>query len=350
MSKIICDICGTSYQDTAECCPICGCSRDAASALMGEEVLLEEVEETAKGKGGLFSSKKKKEIFDYDEVNPGFEEAEEEDDDEYDEDEDEEYEDEPHHNTFVVILLTILITAMLVAAGFLFVRFILPSMTDKETAESSETTAAAQIQEAATETTELSIPCERLLLTSGTAELSAEGQLFLLHVTVKPEDTTDEVIYESADESIATVTADGRITAVAEGETIVYITCGNIQIPCPVVCKFVEETEQPTEETTSEENVAEETTAEENTTEQTKPAAASDVVLKLKKTDIMLKAPYSCQLELDCALNVEDVEWSVEHGHIATVENGYVTALKAGTTEVIAKYGDQEVRCIVRCY
>lgn len=340
MSKIICDICGTSYQDTAECCPICGCSRDAAAALVGEDLLMEEIEESAKGKGGLFSSKKKKDIFDYDEVNPDFEEDSE--DEEHEEEEEEEYEDEPRHNTFVVILLTVLITAMLAAAGFLFVRYVLPNMGDEDVQVPSTT--VASVEETEEETTEPTIPCERLLLTSGSAELSAEGQMFLLHVTVLPEDTTDEIMYASADESIATVTSDGRITAVAEGETVIYITCGNVQIPCPVVCSFVEETEPPTEET------AEQTGSEEESTEETKAAAASDVVLKLKKTDIMLKAPYSCQLELDCALSVEDVEWSVEHSHIATVENGYVTALKSGTTEVIAKYGDQEVRCIVRCY
>ena len=29
MSKIICEICGTTYPDTAECCPICGCPKEA---------------------------------------------------------------------------------------------------------------------------------------------------------------------------------------------------------------------------------------------------------------------------------------------------------------------------------
>ena len=41
---------------------------------------------------------------------------------------------------------------------------------------------------------------------------------------------------------------------------------------------------------------------------------------------------------------------SVEHAYIAKVENGYVTALQSGTTEITAKYGDQTVKCIVRCH
>ena len=31
MSKIICEICGTTYPETASHCPICGCSKDAAA-------------------------------------------------------------------------------------------------------------------------------------------------------------------------------------------------------------------------------------------------------------------------------------------------------------------------------
>ena len=37
MSKIICDICGTSYADTATQCPICGCVRPAEPQPVPEE-------------------------------------------------------------------------------------------------------------------------------------------------------------------------------------------------------------------------------------------------------------------------------------------------------------------------
>mgnify|MGYP003306756043 CR=1 FL=1 len=39
MNKVICDICGTSYPDTADQCPICGYSRD----LNGDNILEETV-------------------------------------------------------------------------------------------------------------------------------------------------------------------------------------------------------------------------------------------------------------------------------------------------------------------
>ena len=84
--------------------------------------------------------------------------------------------------------------------------------------------------------------------------------------------------------------------------------------------------------------------------EETKPASTGNIVLKLKKTDIQLGVYYQFQLQLDCDLKPEDVTWTSEHPHIATVDaQGNVTAVKNGTTSITAKYGDQEVSCIVRC-
>ena len=153
-----------------------------------------------------------------------------------------------------------------------------------------------------------------------------------------------ELVFTSGDESIATVDANGRITAVSEGKTVIYITCGDKQLTCPVTCQFEAETEPSTEAT-----VAAQTAA----TIQPEPAETKpQVELKLDRTDMRLQVGYSTQLKLvDCGdLKPEDVEWSVEHAYIAKVENGYVTALKSGTTEITAKYGDQTVKCIVRCH
>ena len=340
MSKVICDICGTTYQDTADCCPICGCSQDIAKELAREDFVMEETTAESRGKNGRFSSKKR-EIFDYDEVNTGVPAEEEEDS--YPYGGEEEDEDEPQHNTFLVILLTVLIVALLAVTGFLFVKFFLPNMlSDKETTPVTETQA---VEETQTETTELRIPCQSLALSSGNAELTHEGNFFLLNVIVTPEDTTDDLVFTSGDESIATVTEDGRITAVSEGSTVIYITCGDQQVTCPVTCSFAEDTEPTVEET------AADATGETEAEEATEATANPNVELKLKKSDIRLGVYYEFQLELDCDLKPEDVEWSSEHPYIATVdEYGVVTAIKVGTTAIIAKYGDQEVQCIVRCF
>ena len=49
MSKIICDICGTSYPETEERCPICGCAPGVAADLLTEERTVEEAVELIKG-------------------------------------------------------------------------------------------------------------------------------------------------------------------------------------------------------------------------------------------------------------------------------------------------------------
>ena len=146
-----------------------------------------------------------------------------------------------------------------------------------------------------------------------------------------------------------TVTVDGRVTAVAEGETTIFITCGKQQINCPVVVKYVEETEPPTEETV---DPTAETLEQVETTEATEPTetAGPDFNLKLVKYDISLGVGYASQLVLDCDLEPSDVTWTSEHDFIAKVdETGLVTAVSYGTTAIIVRYGDQEVQCIVRC-
>lgn len=352
MSKIICDICGTTYPDTADQCPICGCSRDAAAELAGEDILLDPVEEDPKGRGGRFTAKKKKEIFDFDEVNSDgtTQLPPEDDEDPYNPYEEEEtYTEEPRANTGVVILLTVLIAVLLLAAGFLFFRFFLPNMKGKETLPATEptvqTTAAAVDQ---------GIPCQGLTMTSArVAELSQPGAKFLIHVTTYPSDTTDPLVFTSMDESIATVTEDGRIEAVAEGKTMVEARCGAQTMDVEVTVKFVEETIPPTVAQTEPPAADATAPAEGENAPATTPAntGLKDVTLKLKQTDFRLGVYYEHQLLLDCGLEQNEVQWSSEHPHIATVdENGVVKAIKSGTTSVTAKYGDQEVSCIVRCF
>ena len=357
MNKIICDICGTSYPDTADCCPICGCSRDAADGILGGDLLEQTAEETVQD-----SPRKRKEIFDYDEVNS---EPEEESvtyaQTDYDEEEDEAEEEEPRQNTLVVIVLTVLIALLLMAAGFIFVRYFLPNIGGKADAV-PQTTQETEL--ASTETTVLSIPCQELYIISGkTVELNEEGQMFLLHVKASPENTTDKILFTSGDESVATVTEDGKITAVSEGETVISISCCVSVMECPVTVKYVEETTaaatEAIETVATGETVPEEandaTEAQADTAAATEATAAAqtnlkNVTLKLKKTDIRLGVYYEYKLLLDCDLEQNEVQWSSEHPYIASVdENGVVKAIKAGTTAITATYGDQKVQCIVRC-
>lgn len=345
MSKVICDVCGTIYQDAAGNCPICGYSKISGFEPLKEPPVEDETLIT-RNKGGRFvensPKKKHKEIFDFDEVNPDEEEEPEEYEEEEDNDEDEEA---PKSNSVAVVILVIVIMLLLTAIGFVFFRYFLPGIAGANNHPAA--TVATVPEETQTEaTTEPAIPCQSIALTGGMAELTREGQYWLLNVKVTPEDTTDELTYRSGDESVATVTEGGRITAVGEGETTVYITCGRQQINCPVVVKFAEEAEAATEETGGNELVSDETVPSETEAE----TAAQDIELKLKKYDITLPVGFGDQLELDCDLDASEVKWYVLHGDIAVVnDQGFVTAIGYGTTAVVVEYGDQQVKCIVRC-
>lgn len=351
MSKIICEICGTAYPDTAESCPICGYSQDLGLDEMVEEDIQVDVPITPKAKAPRADAagKKNREIFDYDEVNP--DEEMEDEEDSYDEEDEEEEEKESRSNPILVVILVILIVLLLAAAGFIFFKFFLPNMDGGDETLPAVTTTAPEVTETEEATTEApTIPCTKLALVGGLDVLAVEGQNFLLDVQVMPEDTTDKLIFISEDESVVTVDENGKITVVGEGKTVINVICGQEQFACPVTVDYSMATEATEEGTLPEVDATgdgEEATGA--ATEET--VDTSGVVLKLKQEDIMLMVPYSFQMELDCDLKPEDVEWSVEHDYILSVdETGYITALRSGTTAVIAKFGNQQVQCIVRCY
>lgn len=389
MSKIICEICGTTYSDTESRCPICGWSHNPSGnsaenpGLEQDDLDLSEFENILNSRPGESAPeqdkpRKNREIFDFDAVNgqdpaPGAKKKREQN---IPEDDDEEEEEEERSSPALVALLTILIVLLVGATLYVLLRYFLPNFrNDTETLPSTAVTTEAIQTEAPT------IPCTGLSLVSGMAELNQEGQNWLLHVVVTPEDTTDGLVYTSMDPAIATVTEEGRLTAVSEGETTVVITCGDERIECPVTVKYLdlsqetesttapaEETAAPAEETaaptedapeaTQETVPDEETAPEEEPTESTQTTESTaetkpvdpNVVLKLKKTDITFsKKGVYITLELDCDLSVEDVQWSVRNSNVATVKDGKVTAVGPGLTVVTAKYGDQTVECVVRC-
>lgn len=371
MSKIICEICGTQYDSSASACPICGWASKPAAAVSNDDMDVDFLQESPAVSAEVPVSapvqrqKKSREVFDFDAVNaaasaPARNEPAYADEDE--ENEEDEEGEEPQTNVFLVVILVVLIVALLLTSGFIFWRYYLPNH------RGAEATQPTQMQtETVPETTEEStiptIPCTGLTLVSGMEKLTFAGQNWLLHIMALPEDTTDTLIFYSADESIVTVNEEGRVTAVAEGETKIIIECGSERIECAVVVDFTpepsetepEETEaveEGSEETGSEETVAEESGEDDDTgktEEVSKPAA--DVELKLKKTDITFGVcgVYTV-LELENGLTADQVEWSSSNPNVARVtDKGEVYAMGSGFAIITVTYGDQTVTCKVRC-
>lgn len=347
MNRITCEVCGTAFQDTAACCPICGWSPKGVAPQMEDDANVGEFDlgegtaaEPVKRAGGAPQGGRR--IFDFDEANGGrtVQTDTEEDDTAY-------YGGQPggeeprRPNTALVVVLVLFIALVLLATGVLVVKFLLP----KKDSGSAETTTPTVIAETVDtvpteeETTEApTVPCTSLFAPN-VETLTAAGEMWRLNVKVTPEDTTDEITYASENEAVVTVSADGTLTAVDDGTTNVVITCGSQEVKCPVTVAI--ETEPPTEAT--------ETTGE-ATEEATEATSGSDKTLKLKRSDITFgRLGVSFTLQLDCDLTPEEVTWRTSNSAIANVNNGVVTAMGRGVAKITAKYGDQEVSCVVRC-
>lgn len=235
MNKVICEICGTSYPDTAPECPICGYTQDMGAALR-EEL------ETGEISAPQSVEAVKEPVSDIQEV---LEETAEEvkSGDKTPEYDDSEYDDEPRgSNALLVMLLVVVITALLAVTAFIGIKYILPNVLPEETTMPTVVTQAPT-----TENTEVpNVPCTNLVLTSGaTVHLEKEGQYWLLNVVILPVDSTDKLTYESSDENVATVSSEGRVTAVASGEAVITIRCGEQALECRIVCDIPEETTVP---------------------------------------------------------------------------------------------------------
>lgn len=349
MNKIICEICGTAYPDTADCCPICGCAREYSQNQDEIPSQMPEYVPEGRKKGGLFSAAQKKFQMDFYDLD---------DEDEEDKDLLEAFPDIPkashEHsvNVPVVVVLTVLIALSLLASGYLFFRYDLPGrrIAEPETGTTPVSVPSATEMETTEEPT---VPCQSIVLTAGAPELTRRGQYWLLHVIVMPEDSTDQLTYVSADENVVTVTPEGRLCAVGNGETSVTISCGKERIICPVTVSIPEETEATAPETEPSSTEPEKREAPEESTQPQNTESSEEqgnMALKLKQTDITFKKTgVTFQLELDCDLKPEDVTWLTMNSKVAICHDGLITVLGYGTTKIVAQYEGQEAVCIVRC-
>lgn len=356
MSKVICDICGTEYPEFDDFCPNCGCSQDVSAEMdmeLEDDNFLEDSPITAARKQKEAAAAEEQEKRAAAESAVYVDMVDEEDEDE-----------NQGRGVGLVIVLTVVVMLLLSSAAFVFLRFILPGMELGKLPELTEPVTQEQM-ESNSETE--GIPCRMLVMTSGTSlDLTREGEFKLIHVMVKPEDTTDILTYTSSDESIVTVTEDGRLCAVSQGEATISITCGEQSLMCRVYVEFTEEPEPASEEpelpvqeqelpeepeleeTEPEESEPEETEEVEETVPETTATQLKDVTLKLGKSEFILPPGYIYTVPLDCDLTYEEIEWSIENPGVASVKNGVVSGLSYGVTTLTAKYGDQTATCIVR--
>jgi len=131
----------------------------------------------------------------------------------------------------------------------------------------------------------------------------AVGDELVLHATVNPTDATDpSVRWSSSDEGVATVDAQGKITAVSAGTATITVTTANgLTDTCTIT--------------------------------------VASVAINLNETALQIMEGNSQALTAiftpAYTMN-QDVIWSSSDTSIATVENGVITAVKPGTVTITA--------------
>lgn len=243
MGKVICDICGTQYLDTADQCPICGYAREIAAQPRYDADLdgyFSEKADPARSKGGKFSASNVRKRTQEEVVPVKQHKKEKFRDDSY-------QRPKEKSNPVLVVVLVVLIMTLLATTAFIFFRYLLPNVTNTEIPVVTEPV-VDNTNPQETEQQGDEIPCEALALTSGgTITFTEKGQMSLLNVVVIPSDSTDHLEYKSSNEDVATVNDEGRVTAVGEGEAVITISCGKRQMQCNVTCTFATEATETTE-------------------------------------------------------------------------------------------------------
>ncbi len=301
MSKLICDICGTSYPDTATQCPICGCVRQAESTAVTDS------DPENRGytyvKGGRFS---KSNVRKRNNAHRGVKFSSN-------------AKGEKQAPSKKVIALVIVVALLFLIVSCM-VGFIVITLTgdgglnwfgDKDTVQ----------------TDPAEIPCTGITLSKSSLSFQSVGEEFTLSTICAPMNTTDEITFSSSDASVVTVSEEGKVVCVGAGEAVIYVYCGEQVDECLVKCDL-EEIEPPTE-------------------------TEASVSVKLSRENITdAKFPgYSWELYESGDVPAEELTWTSEDPTVATVDaKGVVKAVAEGSTVIRVYYNDQEVAsCSITC-
>lgn len=336
MSKIICDVCGTAFAESADQCPICGTARTDAARSGGAEGEAG----YAYVKGGRFSqsnvrkhnngqkdlpratatekaaSKPKKEVAAEKSARAAKPKRQDP-------------EDAQPSNLGLIIIVVILLLAIIAACAYIGIK--VSNIFDNR---NNSTNPSGSITEP------VDVPCDGITIAGPTSyTITGLNDSCQISVTCTPANTTDSVEWEY-DESIVTVTQSGSswlITPVAPGETTVTARCGEFEASIQVICDFtVEEPTDPTDPT------------DPDPTDPTNPTDPNFVLEWACNSDITLNGYGTSWRIYNGSVDVNDITFTSSNEEIATVKDGRVYIWDNGVVTITATYGDQTITMIVR--
>lgn len=150
--------------------------------------------------------------------------------------------------------------------------------------------------------------------------LMSRGETAEIVFVISPEEAEWDIEWTSSDETVATVSPFGVITARRGGSCVITGSCGGFEVTVDVYCAFTVPT----------------TVLDMN---------YDDITMDHEGQEVQLKIDYDLDEEYE-----EATIWETTDENVATVdENGVVTAVGDGTAIISAAIGDYTASCIVRC-
>ncbi len=286
MSKIICDVCGTSFPEESSQCPVCGCIPLADAQRVADEVTTEE--ETAgytQVRGGRYAQNNVRKRERSSASRP--------------------FSREDKPDKILLITAAILLLIIIIAVIVIAVEIFTPDAPEPTTPSTEPSSPSVSY-----------IDCTGLTLNINSIAFEEAGATKTLIATATPADTDDIIVFRSENTAVATVSETGVITAVAEGATKIIITCGDVVRECMIICDFPD------------------------------PMLGT---ISFNTNDFTLAFMGAKHTLYNGDVDVSFIRWRSDNEAIATIKDGVVEAVGGGTTIVYAEYGDQIISCIVRC-
>lgn len=318
--KIICDVCGTTFPETATHCPICGCAKSpAAKTIPGDDVQETQGSSTANtyAKGGRFSksnvqrnsrSRGSEGRFSSDRNRKN---------------------DTPEANKGLIAVVVVLLLAIISVVVYIGVTVLGNLGGTADNGGNSQPSSSYQEGNG-----DQTVACTGITLGVKLHEFTGETDQLLLSVKLEPENTTETATFLSSDPEVATVDANGLVKpGTKQGEATITVVCGSVSEECKIISKVGEAPVEP---------------------EPSGPSLPDGYVLKLitykDSGEITIAGDATAVLYKETmGVKASDITWDTSDPSIATVENGKVTGVGKGYCYITAAIGDQTASCKVIC-
>ena len=322
--KVICDVCGTTFTDTATHCPICGCAAVRPSKTVSDldaQAGSESGNGSAYVKGGRYA---KSNVRRNSHANEGRLS-----------DNRNRKNDSQQGNKGLIAVVIVLLLAIIMVVVYIGINVFLKDLGNPNDGGNNPGSSAYQGSDG--DQLQQDIPCTAIVLGRKIQQFTAETDQLLLSVELTPENTTDSVIFVSSDPAVATVDVNGLIKpGTKQGEAIITVTCGDVTEECKIVSTVGEAPEEP------EPDIPEVALPEGFVLELETYKGSGEITIAAEG------ASHQLYKEL-MGVKASDITWTTSDSAVATVENGKVVGVDRGNCTITASIGDQVATCLVRC-